>query len=311
MFYRSISDANDSTIRWSTTLPSSIDLIVGVPRSGLLPATMLALHMHKPVMDLNAFLENVEPWTGHRLTDRASQADLDVLVVDDSSHTGREMRRVRAAVAQRRPDLNRVRFGALYVSDLGARYVDTWAERVPIPRVFEWNIMHHDVVRRSCMDIDGVFNPDPSRRQNDDGPRYRRFLSETELLYRPGLEVRALVTSRLEKYRAETEDWLARHGIAYQELLMLDLPSAAERRRLKAHAQHKASAYIASGADLFIESSDSEGREIFERTKRPVYITDSHTFLGGEEAKEPGRGWRAKTSLLRALARNSVSNAPS
>jgi uncharacterized HAD superfamily protein len=231
-------------------------------------------------MDFSAFLARAEPWSGLRLAD--SQAPKhNILIVDDTVNSGSEIKRVQGAIRSAGIAESSIRFGAVYASPEGVAYADTYAELLPLPRVFEWNIMNHkDLLANACMDIDGVLCPDPSNRENDDGPRYRKFLSDTELRYKPSSKVAALVTSRLEMYRPETEGWLARHGVSYDRLIMLDLPSAEERRRMKAHAPHKAKAYSDSGTSLFIESSEAEAREIFEITGKPVFATDTREFFG-------------------------------
>ena len=45
----------------------------------------------------------------------------------------------------------------------------------------------------------------PTKEQNDDGPEYVSFLLNAVPLYLPGSKIGTLVTSRLEKYRVETE----------------------------------------------------------------------------------------------------------
>ena len=45
MNYRSISDLNNIILQRLSILPRDFDLIVGVPRSGMLPANLLALYL--------------------------------------------------------------------------------------------------------------------------------------------------------------------------------------------------------------------------------------------------------------------------
>ncbi|MFD2137622.1 hypothetical protein ACFSLT_24910 [Novosphingobium resinovorum] len=124
----------------------------------------------------------------------------------------------------------RITFAAVYGVPGKSGGADFVFETVPEPRVFEWNVLHHPIVSRSCFDIDGVLCVDPTERENDDGARYLNFLASAVPLHRPRREIAMLVTSRLEKYRAPTEDWLDRHGVRYGQLRMLDLPDAAARR---------------------------------------------------------------------------------
>lgn len=75
--------------------------------------------------------------------------------------------------------------------------------------------------------------------------------------YLPSHPIKALVTSRLEKYRPETEEWLRRHGVVYEQLIMLDLPSAAERRQAGVAWIAQGGYYRTSSARLVIERTAS------------------------------------------------------
>lgn len=63
------------------------------------------------------------------------------------------------------------------------------------------------------MDIDGVLCADPTPEENDDGEKYRHFLLNTPPLFIPKVTIGTLVTSRLEKYRPETEAWLQKNHV--------------------------------------------------------------------------------------------------
>ena len=119
--------------------------------------------------------------------------------------------------------------------------------------------MHHNVLPRCCVDIDGVLCIDPTEEENDDDANYRRFLLEAKPLWTPSYEVGWLVTSRLEKWRKPTEKWLAQQGVRYRELVMLDLPSREARIQSGCHARFKAEVYRNTPAVLFIESSAPPG----------------------------------------------------
>ena len=55
--YRSIATLNRDVFAWVQKLPRDIELIVGVPRSGLLVASLLSLYMNVPLTDAEGFLE--------------------------------------------------------------------------------------------------------------------------------------------------------------------------------------------------------------------------------------------------------------
>ena len=57
MRYRSIAELDDDVVDWLHRLPRDLELIVGVPRSGLLAASMLALHLNLPLTDVEGLIE--------------------------------------------------------------------------------------------------------------------------------------------------------------------------------------------------------------------------------------------------------------
>jgi uncharacterized HAD superfamily protein len=144
---------------------------------------------------------------------------------------------------------------------------------VPYPRIFEWNAFHHPDISNSCFDLDGILCLDPTDDENDDGPCYEKFLASARTLFRPTQRIGHIVSARLERYRAQTEGWLAQAGIQYGQLHLIDLPTAAERIRLGAHSVHKAKVYTETGAVLFYESDLKQAQEIAQISGKPVLCT--------------------------------------
>ncbi|HDZ57885.1 MAG TPA: phosphoribosyltransferase [Pseudomonas xinjiangensis] len=280
MNYRSVGDLSFLTNKHVSKVPRDVELIVGIPRSGMLVASIVSLKLNLPLTDLYSFQRNddlkkgntrsykhnelVKPWDAKK-----------ILLVDDSIASGNSMR---AAV-----DMVKQVFSGEVVTmvafaqreNIGS--VDLHLETVEQPRLFEWNIMHHRLLANACLDIDGVLCVDPTHTENDDGPNYLGFLQSTRPLFIPTIKVAHLVTSRLEKYRGETEEWLQRHGVEYGQLHMLDLPSAAERRRLNMHSKFKAQIYHNDPhAVLFIESEEHQALEIMKLSNKPVFCIETN-----------------------------------
>lgn len=287
MYYRSYADLASLVHASLPRLPRDVDLVVGVPRSGLVPAGMIALALNRPLADLDGFIAGRTlgngttrpvPGSGHR---RFAHA----LVVEDSLRSGGTLRRVREAVAAAGGGpADKVTYLAAYGVPGGPvpGGADIQLEDCPTPRVFQWNVMHHVVLESACLDIDGVLCRDPTEAENDDGPRYRHFLLGAEPLHLPTRPVRRLVTSRLERYRPETVEWLRRHGVTYGRLDMLDLPDAATRRRLGGHARFKASVYAGdAGAKLFIESCARQAPEVARLAGKPVLCIETNSMVAG------------------------------
>ncbi len=300
MNFRSIAQLSDQLVNWSKQLPHDLDLIVGIPRSGMLAANILALYRNLPLADLDGFLEGRCIGTGKT---RRTAMDLEggggtmgfldtprnVLVLDDSIWSGSALKEAMAKVeAAGLP--HHVQYGAVYVTPETTDLPDVYCEVLHYPRCFEWNVLHHHVLHWACMDMDGVLCADPLNHENDDGERYRQFLREARPMHLPTDRVKAIVTNRLEKYRPETEDWLHRHGVVFDQLIMMDYPDGATRRQMNTYSAHKAKAYRDSDAKLFIESDIKQAIEIANLSRQEVLCIDTMQMIqpGGLPVARPG-----------------------
>jgi len=273
MQFRTINDLMGSVRNNLHKIPRDIDIVVGIPRSGLLAGCAVALAINKPFVELNNFLEGrIELGFSRRLGSLAPGAGrhLSALIVDDSIHTGTAMTAVRQAVdAKHLP--HHIFYAAIYGVHASHPETDIVLELCSSPRIFEWNVMNQAALDFCCVDLDGVLCVDPAIEENDDGPRYLDFLQNARPLNLPRYPIHSIVTARLERYRAQTEMWLKRNEVQYKNLIMLDVPSAEERRRLRMHGKFKAQIY-ANQQDclLFIESEIKQAKEIHKISGKPV-----------------------------------------
>lgn len=274
--YRSVDDLSQLIKSKLSQIPD-VDCIAGVPRSGMLPASLIALYLGKPLISV----ENIGHGDYNTLTSRVKlmSKSQKVLVVDDSCSSGHAMKQVKDMLStiQNREFI----YCAIYVLESSKQYVDFWFEVCPHLRLFEWNIMDHGILKSSCVDMDGVLCEDPTIEQNDDGEKYLEFLRTAKPKFIPQHQIDSIVTCRLEKYRKETEEWLQQHGVKYSELYMMDYPTAELRRKAGNYSQYKANIFIETGAELFIESSIYFAEAIYSFANKPVYCIANNKFYGG------------------------------
>jgi hypothetical protein len=286
-------------------LPRDVDLVLGIPHSGLPAAWLVARALDRPCLELDA-------WLTSGATSGAPA--LRVLLVDDCVATGATMASATARIRERLPQANVVTV-AIFGDVDAAAHADLVLEPCGVPRAFEWTLFREPLVGRSCYDLDGVLCPDPPADDDDDGARYLDFITTTPPLMIPSGRIRRIVTARLEKYRAPTEDWLHRRGIAFDELVMIDLPSAEERHRRGGLGLFKAEVYKGDpAAQLFIESNSQQARTIARRSGKPTFDYTARVMLGARTAAggEPhhrearlwervrrGVGWRLRRGVKR------------
>lgn len=264
-----------ATIRRNLHRLPPLRLVVGVPRSGMIPALMLAELLNIPCASLDDFVAGRAMSCGGRGSLMRVPADGKILVLDDTVYYGTSMAAVRRLTASI-PCRGDIVYACVYAEGKGAAAkVDFCFEKAYAPggvNLYEWNILHHypAVTESSMWDIDGLVCRNPPDDRDD--AAYRRYLPDAVPLIVPTTRVGAFVTYRLERYRAVTEEWLRGHGISYGSLVMFDAPDRNAREAMEAPDAYKARHYRdASWARLFIESDPSQAARIFELSGKPVF----------------------------------------
>ena len=271
--YRSVDDMNQ-LIKSKLHLIPDVDCIVGIPRSGMLPATLIALYLGKPLISVEQIGS-----CSNKFTSRVPLNDMQIrraLVVDDSCSSGNAMCKVKEQLKSY-GDIKFI-YSAVYVTETSKSKVDFYFDIVEQWRVWEWNIMDHLVLESACVDLDGVLCVDPTPEQNDDGENYLKFLANAAPKFIPKHKIKVIVTCRLEKYRTETIQWLKKHNVKYDKLYMMNLSDAITRRKLGHYADYKAKIFREVGATLFIESNPIEAQGISMITGKTVYCLGDNKF---------------------------------
>lgn len=269
MNYRSLADLA-RTVRVNLhKIPRDIDLVVGVPRSGLLVANFIALALNVCLTDIDGLLENRRLNGGQRKRRRNISFPHDalhILVVDDSVMSGYAIERAKKLVADAGLP-HRITYLAAYAAPQSTRMVDIFLEEVPIPRFFEWNVMNHPHLESCCMEIDGVLCSD----LEDHGPEDAVAVKRAQPLFMTEYEIGHLVTGRPESLRRETEEWLKQHKVRYRHLHMLGEASSGTHQPAGSQTRFKATTYRdCTDAELFIEGCPDQAAEISNISGKPV-----------------------------------------
>lgn len=276
MIFRNYNDLYFDLLQWATQLPRDIDLFVGIPRSGILVAFMLAQIRNIHFGSVESFVSgNYEHGRSRRVYGQVPPRK--VFVVDDTLATGATMSGARKKLAGR----DNILYGAVYVSKGKGHLVDFYYRRAPGPRGFAWQIFHSGHLANACVDIDGVICLDPVKSQNDgDGPRYQEFLKTATPLIIPTYPIHSLVTSRLERWRGLTEQWLKQYNVQYKNLIMSQCKSARGRGGHKEHAMPKALYYQKTRETyLFIESSPMQAEVIHKVSGKAVLCSSTMQLI--------------------------------
>lgn len=276
MIYTNYEDMANTIRRNMWKIPADVDIIVGVPRSGMIPALMMAEYLNKQVTDIDQFAEERPIQLGRRGNYARRGKEGKVLVLDDTVYSGWAIENAKRKVAHLQ-DRYEILFACVYAEGVDAKdKVDIWLEDNSLLNggrkyLYEWNIFQHVKSKGKWMmwDMDGLICKDPPDDRNT--AAYEAYLPDALPMIIPANNIGAICTYRLEKYRAVTERWLEEHGVKVGQVIMFPSVERVERNRTHP-AVYKAREYSkAEWAELFLESEDDQARRIFELTGKPVF----------------------------------------
>jgi orotate phosphoribosyltransferase len=214
--------------RLASKLPADTSLLIGVARSGLTVANLIAERLHLPVVILRPKRDMIEEGEGWRLRERSVNGHGGtVVLIDDNVLTGNSLTEDAPLARKAYPNLVTA---ALYVSPNAKARPDIFVRELRWPHVLEWNLFNSVLSPHIATDLDGILCVDPPALP--EGPEYERWLENAVPLYVPRrVAVPLIVTARRERNRPQTEAWLRRHGIAWNELVMSPHETYAEAAR--------------------------------------------------------------------------------
>jgi uncharacterized HAD superfamily protein/hypoxanthine phosphoribosyltransferase len=279
MNYVSYAQMLQDVLAWERSLPE-FDAVCGVPRSGLMPASILATRRNIRLVSLSDLLRSPETAIADaklRDSNPKVRKQLPVsnrlLIVDDST-TSRAV--TLGAIREQLKDVSQlqIRYGALYCES--AASVDLTFREVPQPRMFAWNWFRHWDLQFAALDMDGVICEDwLGQEQGVDDPKYLNFIRTVRPLYVPEVRVKMIVTGRLSRYRAQTEEWLTRHGVQYESLSMCEMATPKQRLTSGEALARKVKLYANdSQLRLFVESDSKAAAAIARGACKPVLCMD-------------------------------------
>jgi orotate phosphoribosyltransferase len=234
----------------ASQLPHKLAGVVGVARSGLLPANLLAMLLHLPLFALREDTADVIPvghgWRLGKLPDQAAP----LLIVDDTVMSGTSLSKSKG-IARRCLADRKLLWSAIYVNPGARLKPDVWVHDLAL-HFLEWNLFNSVHLPQLALDFDGILTHDGT-----DRPLY---------LPRKG-EVPLIVTGRSQAHRVGSMAWLTKHGVRVKRMVMF--PGETPRDPLVI-ARYKAQHWGPSGLAYFVESDPIQAKEIARLVGRPV-----------------------------------------
>lgn len=259
--YRNFNYINALIMHGLTKIPDNIDLVVGIPRSGLIVSSLIAEYIGKPSTDLFSYLNDVDNYKLN-IGSIAPASDVKnaniILLVDDAVGVGITIEKAKNLILAKKPSV-KVITCTEFVEPFSKNKVDIYFSILK-DQFLPWSVLKRGI-SEACCDIDGVLTEDVPNEVNDDGEKYINFLRNQKPKYRPDRKIHTLVTGRLEKYRTITEDWLKTHNVQYGQLIMCQCANNLERAK-QDMGQYKSDVFRKTGLQLFIESDYREASVI-------------------------------------------------
>ena len=246
--------------------------VIGIPRSGMLPASMIAMWLNLPMYYLDRLgfpqpLSAATRFGGIRmLKHKGSNGSL--LVVDDTVYNGTAMKNFTPRI------LEDIHTSSVYVRPQSDFKPDFYAKELNAPHLLEWNLFNCVYIEHALLDFDGILSPNIPYEVCIDEEKYIEYIKNVKPFPHriPKTYCKGIVTARLEKYRSITENWLKQHGINYGFLKMY--PTEDEAKRDKNHVEEastfKAKIFSQSDAKFFIESEIAEAVRIRKKSGKFV-----------------------------------------
>lgn len=246
----------EDTMRLCSKLPPDIDAVVGVARSGMLPATHIATMRHVPLYVTSVDRTGrpspiVHCGHGCRMTGYPKRPPRRVLIVDDTARGGWSASHLRDHVAKFWP-MAKVETCAVYVHPDARGFIDYPGEIYNCHHFLEWNLFNASILSMMASDLDGILCDEKTGLPLQ-WPRHR--------------PIPLIITGRPRWHRSPTIAWLRKHRIAYSKLEMGPWSKVPSEEKV---AEWKARVLSRTDFQFFIESSPEQAKIIRKLSGRQV-----------------------------------------
>lgn len=266
--------------------------IIGIPRSGMIVASILASFIHVPLYYFNEndlfVLQSGSTFGGRRMSAFNNQRKK-MLVIDDWVWKGNEIRRAKKMLSKHSGSPTSLMptdfiFASIFVDECVEDEVDFYVELLDHKYPYcEWNFFTDASMPTKIFDLDGLLCPDAPANILDNESEYRDFISNAPPFvehFPKKIPCQAILTGRSEKYRDVTEDWLKSHGVLYRDLIMY--PENKPLPKKYDFSDYKSKIYSASDATLLVESNCLQAQLIYNKTKKPTLcLPEGRIFRDG------------------------------
>ncbi len=143
--------------------------VAGVPRSGMLAASAMAIHLSVPLFEASTL--GLRSLAHGRRIENVPQKGR-IIVVEDSLNTGRRFHDLKRTLG------NQHIYASIFSTSRAKRLADYVACELELPRWFDWWLYGSRAMQqmRIGIDFDGILCGDCPRDTDDDGERYSAWM---------------------------------------------------------------------------------------------------------------------------------------
>lgn len=270
-------------------IPHDIKGVIAIARGGLFPGFIIAEHFNIPITTVDKFIEDINNcWFNESTFIKFNSIDNGkLLVIDDSVDTGNSLRQT----INKLNNINNFSFvyavihSTVHIDDLIV--LDDNVESTN--RCYEFNLFRTFGFNNCICDIDGVLCKDPEWGLDTKENEYIYFLNNAKpYLHVPNIDI--VLTSRIEKYRTYTENWLSKNNIKYNKLIMSPLNSIDEKLYKMSNEgwcdalwkteQYKSICKQQNKIPIMIESNEWDANYIKQKFNEGIiFCTDTNMFI--------------------------------
>ena len=278
-------------------VPRNTDLILSIPRSGNIVASIITKYLNIGSMTIQDFCLAIHAGADENELRRRSvkgegmmrntEHIKNILVIDDTVYSGKQLDKWREILSDKQ--FRGFNFTFLVAYKEGPGQADIWFKDISIEAttstfhsaLYEWTIWQRtDLMPYFAFDLDGVICFDPPADTNIEA--YEAYLHNPVPFHLPAVPPiyknlkTTIITYRLEKYRKETQDFLDRRDI-YCDLYMVNASSRESRNESIKPWSFKAFHYKNTPyLKLYIESNDTEAQLIHTISGKPVLCVSTN-----------------------------------
>lgn len=282
MYYKSINDMNDAILRGLEKFPTDADLVVGIPRSGLLAGNMISLYLNLPLTDLKGLGERRLLGNGKRplpgSSERVFQDARKIIVVDDCVSRGTEMLKTKKLIEEW-GYADRVVYATVFCFPERPDIADINLEIIPRPMCFQWSCMHTPEISSNCVDLDGLL---ASRIDPEAAKTRESYLEQVRIanpIFTPTIEIGCIFAHRPDFSREATEIWLSQNRIRYKRLVLLPNEVFENPDGHAKMCEVFSSIFQEEQYRLYLSGDDRVSAEVAEHTGKPVMNIRNSSML--------------------------------